>query len=121
MKTNSYFDIGANLTHESFDKDLITVIEEAKQNNVKNDIISENMNIFIEGLLPQLELVYSNRPKLLKYIDNAIKYLSKLRELYISDTNNIESAKNKLSQFKFENMIDNKNILPLKITNKNSQ
>ena len=36
MKTNSYFDIGANLTHESFDKDLITVIEEAKQNNVKN-------------------------------------------------------------------------------------
>ena len=33
MKTNSYFDIGANLTHESFDKDLITVIEEAKQNN----------------------------------------------------------------------------------------
>ena len=30
MKTNSYFDIGANLTHESFDKDLIKVIEEAK-------------------------------------------------------------------------------------------
>ena len=92
----------------------------AKQNNVKNDIISENMNIFREGLLPQLELVYSNRPKLLKYIDDAIKYLSKLRELYISDTNNIESAKNKLSQFRFENMIDNKNILPLKKTNKNS-
>ena len=93
----------------------------AKQNNVKNDIISENMNIFREGLLPQLELVYSNRPKLLKYIDDAIKYLSKLRELYISDTNNIESAKNKLSQFSFENMIDNKNILPLKKNNKNSQ
>ena len=46
--------------------------------------------------------------------------VSKLRELYISDTNNIESAKNKLSQFRFENMIDNKNILPLKKTNKNS-
>ena len=87
----------------------------AKQNNVKNDIISENMNIFREGLLPQLELVYSNRPKLLKYIDDAIKYLSKLRELYIKDTNNIESAKNKLSQFRFENMIDSKNILvPIK-------
>ena len=34
--------------------------------------------------------------------------------------NNIESAKNKLSQFRFENMIDNKNILLLKKTNKNS-
>ena len=40
MKTNSYFDIGANLTHESFDKDLITVIEEAKQNNVKKICIT---------------------------------------------------------------------------------
>lgn len=94
----------------------------AKQNNVKNDIISENMNIFREGLLPQLELVYSNRPKLLKYIDDAIKYLSKLRELYIKDTNNIESAKNKLSQFRFENMIDSKNILlPIKKLDKSSK
>lgn len=94
----------------------------AKQNNVKNDIISENMNIFREGLLPQLELVYSNRPKLLKYIDDAIKYLSKLRELYIKDTNNIESAKNKLSQFRFENMIDSKNtLLPIKKLDKSSK
>ena len=94
----------------------------AKQNNVKNDIISENMNIFREGLLPQLELVYSNRPKLLKYIDDAIKYLSKLRELYIKDTNNIESAKNKLSQFRFENMIDSRNILvPIKKLDKSSK
>ena len=94
----------------------------AKQNNVKNDIISENMNIFREGLLPQLELVYSNRPKLLKYIDDAIKYLSKLRELYIKDTNNIESAKNKLSQFRFENMIDSKKILlPIKKLDKSSK
>ena len=94
----------------------------AKQNNVKNDIISENMNIFREGLLPQLELVYSNRPKLLKYIDDAIKYLSKLRELYIKDTNNIESAKNQLSQFRFENMIDSKKILlPIKKLDKSSK
>ncbi len=92
----------------------------AKQNNIKNDIISENMNIFREGLLPQLELVYSNRPKFLKYIDASIKSLSKLRELYLSDTNNIESAKNKLSQFRFENMIDSKNILePSKELDKN--
>ena len=40
MKTNSYFDIGANLTHESFDKDLITVIKEAKQNNIKKICIT---------------------------------------------------------------------------------
>ena len=40
MKENSYFDIGANLTHESFDKDFITVIEEAKQNNVKKICIT---------------------------------------------------------------------------------
>lgn len=83
----------------------------AKQNNVKNDIISQNMNIFREGLLPQLELVYSNRPKFLEYIDESIKSLSKLRALYITDTNNIETAKNKLSQFRFENIINNSNIL----------
>ena len=78
------------------------------------------MNIFREGLLPQLELIYSNRPKFLKYIDASIKSLSKLRELYLSDTNNIESAKNKLSQFRFENMIDSKNILePSKELDKN--
>ena len=40
MKINSYFDIGANLTHESFDKDLIRVIEEAKQNNIKKICIT---------------------------------------------------------------------------------
>tara|TARA_Y100000589_G_scaffold285148_1_gene284470 strand:+ start:547 stop:1902 length:1356 start_codon:yes stop_codon:yes gene_type:complete len=92
----------------------------AKQNNIKNDIISANMNIFREGLLPQLELVYSNRPKFLEYIDESIKSLSKLRALYITDTNNIESAKNKLSQFRFENMVNCTNILePNKTSNKN--
>ena len=92
----------------------------AKQNNIKNDIISENMNIFREGLLPQLELVYSNRPKFLEYIDESIKSLSKLRALYITDTNNIETAKNKLSQFRFENMVNCTNILkPSKELDKN--
>ena len=49
MKTNSYFDIGANLTHESFDKDLITVIEEAKQNNVKKNLYNKYFNRRYKG------------------------------------------------------------------------
>ena len=40
MKEYSYFDIGANLTHESFEKDFMEVIEEAKQNNVKRICIT---------------------------------------------------------------------------------
>ncbi len=40
MKQNSYFDIGANLTHESFDNDFMTVIELAKLNNVKKICIT---------------------------------------------------------------------------------
>ena len=36
MKQNSYFDIGANLTHESFDKDFNKVIEEAKMHDVRH-------------------------------------------------------------------------------------
>ena len=42
MNSNSYFDIGANLTHESFDKDFITVIEDAKQNNIKKICITSS-------------------------------------------------------------------------------
>ena len=38
MKQNSYFDIGANLTHESFDNDFLTVIEEAKLKHVKKNL-----------------------------------------------------------------------------------
>jgi len=40
MIQNSYFDIGANLTHESFNKDFNRVIEEAKLNNVKKICIT---------------------------------------------------------------------------------
>ena len=40
MKQNSYFDIGANLTHESFDNDFMAVIELAKLNNVKKICIT---------------------------------------------------------------------------------
>ena len=40
MKQNSYFDIGANLTHESFDKDFNKVIEEAKMYDVKKICIT---------------------------------------------------------------------------------
>ena len=40
MKENSYFDIGANLTHESFKKDLDMVIKEAKLNKVKKICIT---------------------------------------------------------------------------------
>ena len=39
MIQNSYFDIGANLTHESFNKDFNRVIEEAKLNNVKKSAL----------------------------------------------------------------------------------
>ena len=40
MKELSYFDIGANLTHESFKKDFDRVIEEAKLNKVKKICIT---------------------------------------------------------------------------------
>jgi TatD DNase family protein len=40
MKEISYFDIGANLTHESFKKDLDMVIKEAKLNKVKKICIT---------------------------------------------------------------------------------
>jgi TatD DNase family protein len=40
MKEISYFDIGANLTHESFKKDLDIVIKEAKLNKVKKICIT---------------------------------------------------------------------------------
>ena len=54
MKSNSYFDIGANLTHESFAKDFITVIEEAKQNNIKKICITSTS---IEDTKVSLKLV----------------------------------------------------------------
>tara|TARA_B100000035_G_scaffold298364_1_gene292048 strand:+ start:102 stop:887 length:786 start_codon:yes stop_codon:yes gene_type:complete len=40
MTQISYFDIGANLTHESFDKDFTDVIEKAKLNNIKKICIT---------------------------------------------------------------------------------
>ena len=58
MKTNCYFDIGANLTHESFDKDLITVIEEAKQNNIKKICITSTS---IEDTKDSLKLLENDQ------------------------------------------------------------
>ena len=40
MEEISYFDIGANLTHESFQKDFNEVINEAKKNNLKKICIT---------------------------------------------------------------------------------
>lgn len=40
MKHNTYFDIGANLTHESFNKDLSDVIRNAKSTGIKKICIT---------------------------------------------------------------------------------
>ena len=58
MNSNSYFDIGANLTHESFHKDFITVIEDAKQNNIKKICITSTS---IEDTKLSLELLKNDQ------------------------------------------------------------
>ena len=57
MKQNSYFDIGANLTHESFDKDFNKVIEEAKMHDVKKICITSTS---IEDTKISLKLLEKN-------------------------------------------------------------
>ena len=57
MKQNSYFDIGANLTHESFDKDFNKVIEEAKMYDVKKICITSTS---IEDTKISLKLLEKN-------------------------------------------------------------
>ena len=58
MKSNSYFDIGANLTHESFNKDFIKVIEDAKQNNIKKICITSTS---LEDTKLSLELLKNDK------------------------------------------------------------
>ncbi len=58
MEQNSYFDIGANLTHESFDKDFMIVIDEAKENNIKKICITSTT---IEDTKVSLKLTESYR------------------------------------------------------------
>ena len=58
MIQNSYFDIGANLTHESFNKDFNRVIEEAKLNNVKKICITSTS---IEDTKISLNLAEKNQ------------------------------------------------------------
>ncbi len=49
MTQISYFDIGANLTHESFDKDFTDVIEKAKLNNIKKNLHNKYFNRRYKG------------------------------------------------------------------------
>ena len=58
MNNYSYFDIGANLTHESFEKDFITVIEEAKQNKIKKICITSTS---IEDTKVSLKLLENDK------------------------------------------------------------
>ena len=44
MEEISYFDIGANLTHESFQNDFNEVIKEAKKNNLKSSLLDEGID-----------------------------------------------------------------------------
>ena len=44
MEEISYFDIGANLTHESFQNDFNEVINEAKKNNLKKNLYNQYLD-----------------------------------------------------------------------------
>ena len=54
MEEISYFDIGANLTHESFQNDFNEVINEAKKNNLKKICITSTS---IEDTKTSLDIV----------------------------------------------------------------
>ena len=57
MEEISYFDIGANLTHESFQNDFNEVINEAKKNNLKKICITSTS---IEDTKASLDIVEKN-------------------------------------------------------------
>ena len=79
----------------------------AKENNLNYSVLSENMNLFRDACLTRIQTATGNYKQAIKFIDEAVKKLLKVRELFVDANNNLELASEKVNKFDIENMTDN--------------
>ena len=79
----------------------------AKENNLNYSVLSENMNLFRDACLTRIQTATGNYKQAIKFIDEAVKKLLKVRELFVDANNNLELASEKVNKFDIENMTEN--------------
>jgi len=64
------------------------------------------MNLFRDACLTRIQTATGNYKQAIKFIDEAVKKLLKVRELFVDANNNLELASEKVNKFDIENMTE---------------
>ena len=86
-------------------------LEIARQNNLNQAVLSDNMNIFRNFCEEQIKGAFDNNKLGIQYIDEIVKKLLTVRELIVESNNHLDMAGSRVEKFNLENMSKSKKLI----------